>query len=117
MPPEESPQLTPDEIALVRAWVEQGAPAQASTETNKLSPDAVRALDARRSTLPKGLAPQAGGCGACTVPGASRQGSLGSQLLSLLAVAFVLGLRRKARPSERLRVGKAQARAATSRSR
>jgi MYXO-CTERM domain-containing protein len=99
MPPEGEPQLTPDEVELVGAWIDQGAPAGAPTEVAKLTGGAVRALSALGvKPGPEPLAAQSGGCAACSVPGgAPRSGWLEAQALALLLAAGVLVLRRSPR--------------------
>jgi hypothetical protein len=98
MPPEGEPVLSADEIELVGSWIDQGAPASAPTETAKLTAGAARALSARGikgSSQPPSVSAQAGGCAACSVPGAPQSKWLGLQTAALLA-ALALALTRRA---------------------
>jgi uncharacterized membrane protein len=98
MPPEGEPVLAADEIELIGAWIDQGAPAQGLTETAKLTAGAVRALSARGVKAPAGtLSAQAGGCAACSVPGAPQSKFLELQAFALLGAAAVLNARRRSR--------------------
>lgn len=99
MPPEGEPQLNADEVELVGAWIEQGAPAGGATETEKLSAGAVRALAALGvRPAPEPLAAKSGGCAACSVPGAAGRSSwLEIQVLAVFAAAGILALRRNGR--------------------
>ncbi len=103
MPPEGEPELSADEVELVGAWIDQGAPDSAVTETAKLTAGAARALKAHgvsgNGAAPAPLAAQSGGCGACSVPGASSSKWLDLQALALLGVVSVLSLRRRGRSS------------------
>jgi hypothetical protein len=100
MPPEGEPALSADEVELVGAWIDQGAPAKGITETAKLTAGAARALSARGVKAgPPPLAAQAGGCAACSVPGAPQSRWLGLQALALAAATAVLATRRHTRSS------------------
>jgi uncharacterized membrane protein len=102
MPPEGEPALTPDEVELIGAWIDQGAPAGGATETATLPSGAVRALSAMgiKGTGPEPLAAQSGGCAACSVPGAPLSKRLAVQSLFVLAVsAFGFAVRRRRRSS------------------
>ncbi|HYP86901.1 MAG TPA: c-type cytochrome domain-containing protein, partial [Polyangiaceae bacterium] len=101
MPPEGEPALSADEIELVGAWIDQGAPARDTTETAKLSVGAARALSAHGvkpgPASPPPLAARAGGCGACSVPGALQSRWLSLQALAFFAGAAVLAVRHRRR--------------------
>jgi Planctomycete cytochrome C len=98
MPPAGEPGLSADEIELIGAWIEQGAPAEGPTLVAALPAGAVRALSALGvQAAPAPLAPRAGGCAACTVPGAPRSGLLGAQALGAGALALALLARRRRR--------------------
>jgi uncharacterized membrane protein len=98
MPPEDEPTLNADEVELIGAWIDQGAPAKGVTETAKLTAGAARALSARGvKPGPAPVAVQAGGCAACSVPGAPQSKWLGLQALSLLAATTLLTVRRQLR--------------------
>jgi mono/diheme cytochrome c family protein/uncharacterized membrane protein len=83
MPPEGEAQLTPDEIALLSAWIDQGAPAAASAASPGQPP------------APPALATKSGGCAACSVPGAPRSRWLEVQSWSAFAAMLFLTLRRR----------------------
>jgi MYXO-CTERM domain-containing protein len=98
MPPEGEPALTPDEVELIGAWIDQGAPAGEPTETAKLPSGAARALSALgvKGTGPEPIAPQSGGCAACSVPGAPLSTRVAVPALGLLAgVALAFAARRR----------------------
>lgn len=98
MPPDGEPALSADEIELIGAWIDQGAPAQEPTASAKLSSGAARALSARGVKRgPEPLAAQAGGCAACSVPGAPQSKWLGLQGCALAVAAAALGARRSRR--------------------
>lgn len=98
MPPEGEPQLSADEIELIGAWIDRGAPAGGSTETAGLSAGAARALSALGvKAAPLALASQSGGCAACTVPGASASSWPSAHVLSLVVAASLLLVRRRRR--------------------
>jgi hypothetical protein len=102
MPPEGEPALTTDEIELVGAWIDQGAPASAPTETARLTAGAARALSAhgiKGSGSPPPVPAQAGGCAACSVPGAPQSKWLGLQSVALLGAAALIAARRATRAS------------------
>jgi uncharacterized membrane protein len=102
MPPEGEPALTPDEIELIGAWIDQGAPAGGPTEVAALPGGAVRALSAMgvKGSGPEPLAAQSGGCAACSLPGAPLSKRLAVQSLFVLAVsAFGFAVRRRRRSS------------------
>jgi len=96
MPPEGEPVLTADEVELVGAWIDQGAPATGLTDTAKLTAGAARALSARgvKGNGPQPLAAQAGGCAACSVPGAPQSKWLELQAAALLGAVALLTTRR-----------------------
>jgi hypothetical protein len=98
MPPEGEPALTPDEVELIGAWIDQGAPAGGPTETATLPSGAVRALSALgvKGTSPEPIAAQSGGCAACSVPGAPLSTRLAVPSLTVLAgIALVFAARRR----------------------
>jgi uncharacterized membrane protein len=99
MPPEGEPVLSADEVELVGSWIDNGAPARGTTETATLTAGAARALAARgvKGSGPEPLPAQAGGCAACSVPGAPQSKWLGLQAVALLGAVGVLGARRLAR--------------------
>ncbi|MES1184787.1 MAG: c-type cytochrome domain-containing protein [Myxococcales bacterium] len=99
MPPDGEPTLSADEIELVGSWIDQGAPAKGPTETAKLTAGAARALSARgiKGTGPQPLPAQAGGCAACSVPGAPQSKWVELQALALLGAATLLTTRRRTR--------------------
>ncbi|HEV8549834.1 MAG TPA: c-type cytochrome domain-containing protein [Polyangiaceae bacterium] len=114
MPPEGEKPLTADEIALIHAWIERGASADASLVTASLPAAAVRALATRpaakpepaastteRHENPAATAPAApgrsGGCAACRVAEEGEPPSLARWFGG--AVAASAFLRRKTRPS------------------
>lgn len=99
MPPEGEPALTPDEVELIGAWIDRGAPAGGSTETATLPGGAVRALSALGiKSGPEALPAQSGGCAACSVPGAPVSGWVAARALALaLAVVAATARRRKRR--------------------
>jgi hypothetical protein len=99
MPPEGEPQLDADEVELIGAWIDQGAPADVATETAKLTAGAVRALSARGVKAPPALAAQSGGCAACSVPGAPRSQPpwLEAQLIALFGSVALFTARRRRR--------------------
>jgi hypothetical protein len=100
MPPEGEPVLSADEIELVGSWIDQGAPARGPTETARLTAGAARALSARGvkgTSAPPSVAAQAGGCAACSVPGAPQSKLFGLQALCLFAAASLIVLRRATR--------------------
>jgi uncharacterized membrane protein len=98
MPPEGEPALSADEVELVGAWIDQGAPASGPTETAKLSAGAARALAAHGikggASGPAPLPAQSGGCAACSVLGAPRSQGLPLQAVALLGASLVLTSRR-----------------------
>lgn len=97
MPPEGEPALSADEVELIGAWIDQGAPSGGVTPTAKLSGGAVRALSALGvKSGPEPLAAQSGGCAACSVPGAPPSSWLAAQSLSLFATAMLVAWRRRA---------------------
>jgi hypothetical protein len=137
MPPDDEPALSADEIELIGAFIDRGAPASGSSETAALTPGAQRALAARNvpasdepaAAEPKGnvvsasggtgpvaaagqtpprVSARAGGCAACSVPGAPRSALLGLQALALFGVGVALVSRR----ARRSRCGSVQARRA-----
>jgi hypothetical protein len=69
MPPEEEPQLEPDELDLLRVFILRGGPGGATIATAQLSAGAVRALASftPAESPPPSAAPRTAGCGACTV--------------------------------------------------
>ena len=99
MPPEGEPALSADEVELVGAWIDQGAPAKGLTETAKLTAGAARALSARgvKGSGPQPLPAQAGGCAACSVPGAPQSKWLELQAVALVGGAALLTTRRRNR--------------------
>jgi uncharacterized membrane protein len=99
MPPDGEPALSADEIELVGSWIDQGAPAKGLTETAKLTAGAARALSARgiKGTGPQPLPAQAGGCAACSVPGAPQSKWVELQAIALMAGAALLSTRRRNR--------------------
>jgi hypothetical protein len=98
MPPEGEPVLAADEVELIGAWIDQGAPAQGLTETAKLTAGAARALSARgMKSGPAPIATQAGGCAACSVPGAPQSKWLGLQAMALVGAAALMTARRRTR--------------------
>jgi hypothetical protein len=98
MPPEGEPVLAADEVELIGSWIDQGAPAKGLTETAKLTAGAARALSARGIKAgPTPIATQAGGCAACSVPGAPQSKWLGLQALALVGVATLMTARRLTR--------------------
>jgi hypothetical protein len=101
MPPEGEPALSADEVELVGSWIDQGAPAQGPTATARLTAGAARALSARgvkgSPSQPPAVAAQAGGCAACSVPGAPQSKWLGLQTAALIAAAGLIVTRRVAR--------------------
>lgn len=100
MPPEGEPALSADEVELLGAWIDQGAPAGGPTEVAALPVGAVRALSALgvKGNGPEPLASQSGGCAACSVPGAPLSTRLALQSVSLLAgIALVFAARRRRR--------------------
>lgn len=104
MPPEGEPVLSADEVELVGSWIDQGAPASAPTETAKLTAGAARALSARGikgTGQPPAVSAQAGGCAACSVPGAPQSKWLGLQTAALLAAASIILARRATRRATR----------------
>jgi hypothetical protein len=103
MPPIDEPQLSADEVELVGAWIDHGAPPQEATDTARLTLGAARALSAHGVKAgPPPIAVQAGGCAACSVPGAPQSKWLGLQALALIAGAAVLATRRRGRGSRDL---------------
>ncbi|HEX2877660.1 MAG TPA: c-type cytochrome domain-containing protein, partial [Polyangiaceae bacterium] len=97
MPPEDEPALNADEIELVGSWIDQGAPAQGLTQTSSLTAGAARALSARGikgTGTPPAVSAQAGGCAACSVPGAPQSKFLEFQALALVAATALLTTRR-----------------------
>jgi uncharacterized membrane protein len=99
MPPQDEPALSADEVELIGAWIDQGAPAKGVVETAKLTAGAARALSARgvkAGAQPEPLPAQAGGCGACSVPGAPVSKWLELQALAL-GVAALVRIRRRRR--------------------
>ncbi|HYQ16055.1 MAG TPA: c-type cytochrome domain-containing protein, partial [Polyangiaceae bacterium] len=100
MPPTDEPALSADEIELIGAWIDQGAPAREATETAKLTIGAARALSAHGvKGGPAPLAAQSGGCAACSVPGALQSKWLSLQALAFCAGAAVLTARHRRRRS------------------
>ena len=100
MPPEGEPTLNADEVELIGSWIDQGAPAAGATETARLTAGAARALSARGvkgESQSQTLSAQAGGCAACSVPGAPQSKWLGVQALALTAAASILVFRRHSR--------------------
>jgi uncharacterized membrane protein len=100
MPPVDEPTLNADEIELVGSWIDQGAPAQGLTQTASLTAGAARALSARGikgSGAPPAVSAQAGGCAACSVPGAPQSKFLELQALALVAATALLTTRRRHR--------------------
>jgi hypothetical protein len=98
MPPEGEPALTADEIELIGAWIDQGAPAGGATPTAKLPGGAVRALSALGVRAgPQALRAQSGGCAACSVPGAPVSRWVAAQVLALVAAAVSVIVRRRTR--------------------
>lgn len=100
MPPEDEPTLNADEIELVGSWIDQGAPAKGLTQTASLTAGAARALSARGikgNGSPPAVSAQAGGCAACSVPGAPQSKFLELQALALVATTSVLASRRRRR--------------------
>lgn len=100
MPPEGEPTLDADEVELVGSWIDQGAPAQGLTQTASLTAGAARALSARGikgTGAPPAVAAQAGGCAACSVPGAPQSKFLELQALALVAATALLTTRRRQR--------------------
>jgi cytochrome c553 len=98
MPPEGEPALTPDEVELIGAWIDQGAPAGGPTETATLPSGAVRALSALgvKGSGPEPLAAHSGGCAACSVPGAPLSTRVAVPSLALLAgIALAFAARRR----------------------
>ena len=99
MPPPGEPQLSHDEIELVGAWIDQGAPAAAVAETAALSPGAERALLARSAEAgPRPPVVRGGGCGACSVPGSPRSQYFDAEAF-LVVVAGFSSIRRRRRPA------------------
>ncbi len=101
MPPEDEPPLSADEVELIGSWIDHGAPAQGLTETASLTAGAARALSARRAKPgPTPISARAGGCAACSVPGARPSKWLGLEALTLLlAASALLATRRRLRPT------------------
>jgi uncharacterized membrane protein len=100
MPPEGEPSLDADEVELVGSWIDQGAPAQGLTQTASLTAGAARALSARGikgTGAPPAVSAQAGGCAACSVPGAPQSKFLELQALALVAATALLTTRRRHR--------------------
>ena len=99
MPPEGEPALTPDEVELIGAWIDRGAPAGGPTEVATLPSGAVRALSALgvKGTGPEPVATRSGGCAACAVFGAAfsdRPAAPSVALLAGIALAFAARRRR-----------------------
>ena len=100
MPPEDEPTLNADEIELVGSWIDQGAPAQGLTQTASLTAGATRALSARgikANSAHTAVSAQAGGCAACSVPGAPQSKFLELQALALIAATSIFASRRHRR--------------------
>lgn len=116
MPPEDEPTLSADQVELVGAWIDQGAPGTGTTRTSALTAGAQRALSAlglkpgvtvaAAASTPQTLPPQSGGCGACSVPGVQRSPlSLALQVTALLGAGLVLRSRRsRTRKNPRVRI-------------
>ncbi len=104
MPPAGEPQLDSHEIELIGAWIDQGAPAAGVTEVAKLTAGAARALQARGvrgQQPPPAVSTQAGGCGACSVPGAPQSRWLALQAATLVGAALLAAGRRRRRDARR----------------
>lgn len=88
MPPEGEPSLSADEIELIGAWIDRGAPASEPVATEQL-----------RVGGPEPVVARAGGCAACSVPGASlaQPRWLELQACVLAVGGLVLGVRRRLR--------------------
>ena len=100
MPPEGEPTLSADEVELIGAWIDGGAPAATPTEVATLPVGAVRALAAlgvKGAPEPEPLAPRSGGCAACSVPGARSSGWLAAQAATLFGAALLFAARRARR--------------------
>jgi hypothetical protein len=104
MPPEQEPQLSADELALLRSFVLEGGADGATVTTSELWAGAVRALAARAPvpSAPPAAAPRTAGCGACTV-GGPPEGSALQALPRCGAFLLMAGLalRRRARRDRR----------------
>ncbi|RYZ05582.1 MAG: hypothetical protein EOO73_18990 [Myxococcales bacterium] len=87
MPPTDEPALSAEELQLVGAWIDEGAPASPATATEPARPRA-----------PEPLASKSGGCAACSVPGAPSSKWLALQSSVLLASLVLLKVRRRPRP-------------------
>lgn len=77
MPPEDEPQLTPQEVTLLSSWIDQGAPA------------------APPESSPPPVPPTAGGCAACSVLGTTRSGWLEAQTWTAWSATLLLAFRRR----------------------
>jgi MYXO-CTERM domain-containing protein len=114
MPPEGEVQLSADEIALIRAWVEGGASERGQVDVARLPAGAVRAIAAHppeppeRAASPAGkllvaqTTPQrrSGGCAACAVADDAHAPNLGPWLAGI-AAGGVLAARRRFRLTPR----------------
>jgi uncharacterized membrane protein len=97
MPPADEPQMTADEIALVRFWVEHGASANDSLPSKEFPPPALRAAAEYTGASGNKAALHAGaGCAACNVGKSSSPSRHGFALAGLALGAFFL---RRARRS------------------
>jgi uncharacterized membrane protein len=97
MPPTDEPALSSAEIELIGAWIDRGAPANESESPPLATSDARAAAASGGERGPQPLAAQAGGCAACSVPGAPRAKWLELQTGALLGALVVLGARRRSR--------------------
>jgi uncharacterized membrane protein len=106
MPPDDEPQMTRGEIALLRTWVEHGAALGFEANTSELAPDVRNAILRRppkawSTTVEEPLAAKSGGCAACAL-GRPSGGALGAwSLAAFLSLALVLrrGSARLSRPA------------------
>jgi hypothetical protein len=111
MPPEGEAQLDPDDIALIVAWIEQGAGESDSIETATLPAPAVRALAAHppedAGPAPTGEhpsaqnAPRSGGCAACMVAERRASPNAAPWLAGVVVVSLLLRRAAAKRPERR----------------
>lgn len=113
MPPDGLPDLSPGEIALVRAWIDRGATLDATARTRELAPSAQRLVAERASKAPPETAPPpvaaAGGCAACSI-GVETDKIPGVALSLAVALALALRRRRRSGPAAGKTSGSDQAR-------
>ena len=103
MPPSKAPQLTPNEVALINAWVEHDGTTSGEIALETLPGPAVEAIAAHpparsaSDVARASPAPRQAGCGACTVVDHA-SAPAGSTLAAVLLVAG-FGFRRRCRSS------------------